>query len=164
MLSIIVALGKNFEIGQNNRLLCHLSDDLKRFKQITNKHTVLMGENTYLSLPTRPLPHRRNIVLAFDKTTVYEGCYMAYSIEEAVQLCDKEEETFIMGGASVYRQFLPLCDKLYLTLIDADFPSADAFFPTIDWNEWDLVEDILHPADEKHKYNFSYKTYVKKKK
>ena len=127
MLSIIVALGKNFEIGQNNRLLCHLSDDLKRFKQITNKHTVLMGENTYLSLPTRPLPHRRNIVLAFDKTTVYEGCYMAYSIEEAVQLCDKEEETFIMGGASVYRQFYLYAINFILLLLMPIFPMPMLF-------------------------------------
>ncbi len=164
MLSIIVALGKNFEIGQKNKLLCHLSNDLKRFKQITNKHTVLMGENTYLSLPTRPLPNRKNIVLSFDKTTKYEGCHMAYSIEEAIELCNKTEETFIIGGASIYKQFLPLCDKLYLTFIDALFPNADAFFPEINWNDWDLIENILHPADEKHIYNFSYKIYVKKKK
>ena len=164
MLSIIVAIGKNNEIGRKNQLLCHLPDDLKHFKQITSGHTVLMGENTYRSLPKRPLPNRRNIVLAFDKLTIYEGCEMAYSIDEALVMCNKNEETFIMGGASIYRQFLPLCDKLYLTCMDAEFPDADVFFPEIRFDEWDLIEEVKHPSDENHKYNFSYITYVRKEK
>lgn len=164
MLSIIVALGRNYEIGQNNQLLCHLPDDLKRFKTITSGHTVLMGENTYLSLPVRPLPNRKNIVLTLNKDTVYEGCEMAYSIEEAILMCKKEEETFIIGGASVYKQFYPLCDKLYLTLIDAEFKNADAFFPKIHINDWFLIEETFHAADEKHMYNFLYQIYVKKEK
>jgi len=164
MLSIIVALGRNYEIGQNNQLLCHLSDDLKRFKQITSGHTVLMGENTYLSLPVKPLPNRKNIVLAFDKSTKYEGCEMAYSIEEAILLCDKNDETFIIGGASIYKQFYPLCNKLYLTLMDAEFPNADVFFPKIIVSDWILTEEQFHPADEKHIYNFLYQNYVKKEK
>lgn len=164
MLSIIVALGRNYEIGQNNQLLCHLPDDLKHFKTITSGHTVLMGENTYLSLPVRPLPNRKNIVLTLNKDTVYEGCLMAYSIEEAILMCKKEEETFIIGGASVYKQFYPLCDKLYLTLIDAEFKNADAYFPKIHINDWLLIEETFHAADEKHMYNFLYQIYVKKEK
>lgn len=164
MLSIIVALGRNYEIGQNNQLLCHLPDDLKRFKTITNGHTVLMGENTYLSLPIRPLPNRKNIVLTLNKDTVYEGCLMAYSIEEALMMCKKEEETFIIGGASVYKQFYPLSDKLYLTLMDAEFKNADAFFPKIHINDWQLIEETFHATDEKHMYNFLYQIYVRKEK
>lgn len=164
MLSIIVAIGKNYEIGQNNCLLCHLPNDLKRFKQITSEHAVLMGENTYLSLPIRPLPKRRNIVLTINKSTVYQGCEMAYSIEEAIQLCDKNEETFIIGGASIYKQLYPLCDKLYITRIDAEFPNADTFFPIIQEDNWMLEEEQYHPADENHIYNFTYQIYVKKRK
>lgn len=162
MLSIIVAIGRNYEIGQNNQLLCHLPNDLKRFKKITSGHTVLMGENTYLSLPVRPLPNRRNIVLTLDKNTVYEGCDMAYSIEEAIMLCDKNEETFIIGGASVYNQFFPLCDKLYLTLIDAEFKNADTFFPKIHVTDWKLIDEEFYTGDDKHTYNFLCQTYVKK--
>jgi len=164
MFSIIVATGKNFEIGQNNQLLYHLSDDLKRFKQITSGHTVLMGENTYLSLPVKPLPCRRNIVLTFNKSATYQGCEMAYSINEAIALCPAGEEVFIMGGASIYRQFFPLCNKLYITFMDAEFPHADVFFPEINYQEWNLTEEIFHPANDKHIYNFYYRTYVRKKK
>ncbi|NLJ82458.1 MAG: dihydrofolate reductase [Bacteroidales bacterium] len=162
MLSIIVAIGKNYEIGQNNSLLCHLSDDLKRFKQITSGHTVLMGKNTYLSLPVKPLPKRTNIVLTRDLSISFSGCKMAHSIEEAMQIIDKNEETFIMGGADIYKQFFPLCNKLYVTRIDAEFPNADTFFPKIEEKEWKIIENTQHPADENHIYNFTYQTYVKK--
>lgn len=162
MLSIIVAIGNHYEIGRKNQLLCHLPDDLKYFKRITGGHTVLMGENTYLSLPKRPLPNRRNIVLTLDKATHYEGCEMAYSIDEALQHCNPDEETFIMGGASIYRQFFPLCDKLYITRMLADFPDADVFFPEIDEKQWKLVSEIAHPADETHCCAFSFQVYCKK--
>ena len=145
MFSIIVATGKNLEIGQCNQLLCHLSDDLKRFKEITSGHTVIMGENTYLSLPVKPLPRRRNIVLTLNKAISYPGCAMAYSINEAIDLCNKDEENFIIGGASIYRQFYHLSDKLYITSMDTELPHADAFFPPID-NEWNLVEKFFIPA------------------
>ncbi len=162
MFSIIVAIGKNLEIGQNNKLLCHLPDDLKYFKQITSNHTVLMGQNTYLSLPIRPLPNRRNIILSFNKSDKYEGCEMAYSMDDVFKLCSDEEEVFVIGGATIYRQFFPLCDKLYLTHMNAEFPKADVFFPEIDYNKWDLVEEKFHPSDEIHIYDFCYKIYIKK--
>lgn len=162
MLSIIVAIGKNYEIGRKNQLLCHLPDDLKYFKKITAGHTVMMGENTYLSLPRRPLPDRRNIVLTLDKGKVYEGCEMAYSIEEALERCLPGEETFIMGGASIYRQFFHRCDKLYITRMQAEFPDADVFFPEISEEEWQLVSETPHPADEKHCCSFIFQVYTKK--
>ena len=162
MLSIIVAIGENYEIGRKNQLLCHLPDDLKHFKEITGGHTVLMGENTWLSLPKRPLPKRRNIVLTLDKGKTYEGAEMAYSIDEALRLCQSEEEVFIMGGASIYRQFFPLCDKLYITRMQSSFPDADVFFPEIG-SEWTLVSEEAHPADEKHCCAFIFQEYLKRK-
>lgn len=162
MLSIIVAIGQNYEIGRKNQLLCHLPDDLKYFKKVTGGHTVMMGENTYLSLPKRPLPKRRNIVLTLDKGKVYEGCEMAYSLEEALNRCLPEEETFIMGGASIYRQFFPLCDKLYITRMQATFPDADVFFPVISEEAWQLVSEEPHAADENHCCDFIFQVYTKK--
>lgn len=162
MLSIIVAIGEHYEIGRKNQLLCHLPDDLRHFKETTKGHTVLMGENTWLSLPKRPLPNRRNIVLTLEKGKTYEGCEMAYSIEEAVRLCPSEEEAFIMGGASIYQQFFPLCDKLYITRMLSAFPDADVFFPPIDEKDWQLVSEEAHPADEKHCCPFVFQVYEKK--
>ena len=163
MLSIIVAIGKNYEIGRKNQLLCHLPDDLKHFKRTTAGHAVLMGENTWFSLPKRPLPNRRNIVLTLEKDKSYEGAEMAYSIEEAMELCPSEEEVFIMGGASIYRQFFPLCDKLYITRMQAEFPDADVFFPQIDEKDWQLVSEEPHHADENHCCTFTFQEYVKRK-
>ena len=138
MLSIIVAIGKNYEIGRKNQLLCHLPDDLKHFKRTTAGHAVLMGENTWFSLPKRPLPNRRNIVLTLDKGKSYEGAEMAYSIDEAMRLCPSEEEVFIMGGASVYRAAINLMDKLYITHVHTVVADADVFFPEIDSNLWEV--------------------------
>lgn len=161
MLSIIVAIGNNYEIGKNNKLLCHLPEDLKHFKSITEGHSVLMGENTYLSLPKRPLPNRRNIVLCFEKGKNYEGCEMAYSLDEAIALCETDEETFIIGGASVYKQFFHKCDRLYITRMQATFKGADAFFPVIDDKEWKLISEEFHTADAKHCCNYIFQLYTK---
>ena len=111
--SIIVAIAENYAIGKDNDLLWHISDDLKRFKQITSGHKIIMGKNTFLSLPIRPLPNRISIVITDDKNDQYEGCIMAYSIEDALAKCEAGEECFVIGGGSIYRQFMPLADKLY---------------------------------------------------
>ncbi|MDR0605697.1 MAG: dihydrofolate reductase [Bacteroidales bacterium] len=158
-LSIIVAVGKNNEIGRHNQLLVHLPNDMKRFKQLTLDTTVLMGENTYHSLPVKPLPKRRNIVLSFDKEQQFSGCEMAYSIDEALEMIKEDKTVFIMGGASIYKQFLSLVSKLYLTKIDMAFLDADAFFPEIDFSQWKQIEEINCNADEKHLYNYTYCTY-----
>ena len=161
MLSLIVAIAQNHAIGKNNDLLWHLSEDLKRFKKITLNHTVVMGLNTFYSLPVRPFPNRRNIVIADDKTVNIDGCEMAYSIEEAVDLCDKNSENFICGGASIYRQFLPLADKLYLTVVYKDF-EADVYFPEINYNAWKLVEESERMTDEKTQLTYAYFVYERK--
>ena len=158
-LNMIVAIGNNYEIGCQNELLCHLPNDLKHFKNVTSGHTVIMGENTYLSLPHKPLAGRKNIVLTLNTMQTYAACHMAYSIEQALALSQNDEKVFIMGGASIYKQFLPMVSTLYLTKIHADFPNADAFFPKLDFSEWQLQENIENKADEKHLYDYSFCIY-----
>jgi dihydrofolate reductase len=159
-ISIIVAIAENNAIGKDNQLLWHLSDDLKRFKKLTSGHRVIMGRNTYLSLPLRPLPNRTNIVISDVPGEEFEGCITVRSVEEAGELCNDGEESFIIGGGSVYRQFMPMANKLYLTKVHRSF-EGDTFFPEIDEDEWKLVEKEDRDADEKHKYPFSFLTYVK---
>jgi len=159
-ISIIVAIAENNAIGKDNKLLWYLSDDLKRFKRITSGHQVIMGRNTYLSLPVRPLKNRVNVVITDDPGEVFEGCITVWSIEDALKLCKDDEESFVIGGGAVYRQFMPLAGKLYITKVHKDF-EADTFFPEIDENEWELIEEEYHPADEKHEYPFTFLTYSK---
>ena len=155
-LSIIVAVAKNYAIGKNNQLLWHISEDLKWFKKKTAGHTVIMGKNTYYSLPIRPLPKRRNIVISDIKGEQIEGCEMAYSIDEAIALADNDNENFIMGGASIYKQFFPLSQKLYITWVNSDF-EADTFFPEIKESEWTLTESTpqIEPHPEGLIYTFN---------
>lgn len=134
-LSIIVAITDNHGIGKDNRLLAHIPGDLPRFKSITTGHTVVMGKNTFLSLPGGALKNRNNIVISDNPSDRFKDCIMVSSIEEAIMQCDTENENFIIGGASIYRQFLPLASRLYLTLIHKNF-EADTFFPEINYSEW----------------------------
>lgn len=158
MISIIVAIAENMAIGKNNDLLWHIPSDLKRFKSITSGHPVIMGKRTWQSLPRRPLPNRRNIVITDVPGELIEGCEMAYSINEAIALCDPSDENFIIGGASVYRQFLPLANRLYLTLVHKPF-DADVFFPEIDFTQWKLVSREDFQPDETVDFNWSNETY-----
>jgi len=158
MISIFVAVAENMAIGKNNDLLWHIPDDLKRFKKITTGHTVIMGKRTYESLPRRPLPNRRNIVITDVPGEQMEGCTMAYSIDEAIDKCDPAEESFIIGGASIYRQFLPLANRLYLTKIHKNFV-GDVFFPVIDWSHWKLVSRENFQPDENIDLAYSYEVY-----
>lgn len=159
-ISIIVAFAQNFAIGKNNDLLFHLPNDLKRFKEITTGHPVIMGRNTLLSLPKGALPNRRNIVITDNPEEQFDRCEMVLSIDEAVQAVKNEKEAFIIGGGMIYRQFYPLARKLYLTLVHRDF-DADVFFPEIDYSEWDELsrEDL---SDEKNGFRYSYLNLVRK--
>lgn len=158
MLTIIVAVADNFAIGKDNRLLCHIPGDLKRFKEITSGHTVIMGKRTWESLPNRPLPNRRNMVLTDQPEEVIEGCVMAYSIEDVMQKLARDTENFIIGGGMVYRQFLPLADKLLITRVYKSF-EADAFFPEVNENEWVLESEEEHTEFDEFRY--SYQTWIR---
>ncbi len=153
-ISIIVAIAQNFAIGKNNDLLFHLPNDLKRFKEITTGHPVIMGRNTLLSLPKGALPNRRNIVISDIPEEKFERCEMVASIEAAAAAVKNEQEAFIIGGGMIYRQFYPLAGKLYLTLVHRDF-DADVYFPEIDYSEWEEVIREDH-SDEKNGFDYSY--------
>lgn len=159
-LSMIAAVGENLELGYKNQLLCHLPIDLKHFKEITSGHTVIMGDRTWESLPKKPLPNRRNIVVTLDDVT-FPDCETVHSIDEALKLIENEEETFIMGGATMYRLFLPHASKLYLTRICSSF-TADVFFPTINDEEWTLRDNVFVPKDEKNVYDLYFQTIIRK--
>ena len=152
-ISIIVAIAQNFAIGKNNDLLFHLPNDLQRFKQITTGHPVIMGRNTFLSLPKGALPNRRNVVITDNPDEKFDRCEMVFSIDEAVEVVENESEAFIIGGGAIYRQFFPQAQKLYLTLVHQDF-DADIYFPAIDYSEWEVMarEDLF---DEKNGFNYS---------
>jgi dihydrofolate reductase len=155
-ISIIAAIGTNNEIGKGNELLCPLPADLKHFKEITTGHTVIMGRKTFDSLPNGPLPHRTNIVISRNPELKLKGAIVCSSLDIALWKVIDEEEVFIIGGAQIYRQALPVADKLYLTEIHAAFPDADRFFPAVDCREWREVDRIPCPADENHPYSFSF--------
>lgn len=157
---IVVAIANNNAIGKGNKLLCHLPEDLKHFKEVTYGHTVIMGRNTYFSLPKGALPHRRNIVLSPDEEN-FVGCETAHSIEEALKLCANDEKVFFIGGAMIYRQAYPLVDKLYLTRIHADF-DADTFFPEIDYSQWEKTFSESHEKKSETEYSFTFENYTRK--
>lgn len=159
-ISIIVAIAQNFAIGKNNDLLFHLPNDLKRFKQITTGKTLIMGRNTLLSLPKWPLPNRRHIVITDRPDDRFEGCEVVFSIDEAIEKVKNESEAFIIGGGMVYRQFYPLANKLYLTLVHKDM-DADVYFPEINYSDWHEQQREDH-YDEKNDFNYSYIDLIKK--
>lgn len=157
-ISIIVAIAENNAIGLDNQLLWHISEDLKRFKILTTGHCIVMGKKTFYSLPLRPLPNRTNIVITDFPGEIIDGCEMAYSIENALEKMDSEKENFIIGGGSVYRQFLPIAQKLYLTKVHHPF-RGDVFFPEINFSEWFLVEENGIKKDERSGLSYSYHIY-----
>lgn len=159
MLSIIVAVNKNRGIGFENKLLYWLPNDLKRFKALTTGHTIIMGRKTFESLPKGALPNRRNIVLSRNLSATFEGAEHFSSLEEALRHCTEDEEVFIIGGATLYAEALPMADKLYLTEIDDNEKQADAFFPPIEDKIWQEKSRECHPTDEKHLYSYTFIDY-----
>ena len=162
MISIIVAVSEDWGIGKNNELLWHISEDLKRFKRLTSGNTVIMGKRTWESLPRKPLPGRINIVLTDDKTETIENAVTAYSIEDSLSKCDKTGEIFIIGGGSIYRQFMPIADRLYITYVHKKAP-ADIFFPEIDLKVWKITEKEVFKTDDEESILYTYTIYDKKK-
>jgi len=152
MISMICAVGKNKEIGFKNKLLWHLPEDLRHFKKITMGHCVIMGQKTFESIG-KALPGRKNIILSLTPNYMAKDCEISNNLEEiANRYKDSEEEVFIIGGASIYRQFIKYANKLYLTLVD-DSPPADAFFP--DYSEFNqLISESELQEENGIKYKF----------
>lgn len=157
-ITIIAAVARNGAIGKDNKLIYRLPDDMKRFKALTTGNTVLMGRNTFDSLPKGALPNRRNIVLSRTKSD-FPGCDTYSSLEEAISHCAPDEKVFIIGGAKVYEQSIAMADRLCLTEIDDTPADADAFFPKYDG--WREVSREEHAIDDRHAYRFAFVDYVK---
>ncbi len=160
-ISIIVAIAANYAIGKDNDLLWHISADLKRFKKMTDGAYIIMGKRTYYSLPRRPLPNRTHIVITDETGEQIDDCIMAYSIEDAVSKMSPEGENFIIGGGSIYKQFMPLADTLYITQVKQDF-EADTFFPEILAEEWQLVSCEEVNDDTQNAFTYAFETYKRK--
>ena len=158
MITLIVAMGKNREIGKENQLLWHLPKDLKRFKELTSGYPIIMGRKTYESIG-KPLPNRTNIVISRKNDWFEEGILIVGSIKEAVKFAKKiDEEVFIIGGGNIYEQTIDLADKLEVTLVDAEL-GADTFFPKINEKVWQKTNEERHQKDEKNEFDFCFQTY-----
>ena len=157
-IQIIAAVARNRAIGFENKLIYWLPNDLKRFKALTTGHTIIMGRNTFLSLPKGALPNRRNIVLS-TRCTHFEGCDTYASLNEALEHCSADEDIYIIGGASVYSQALPLANRLCLTEVDDTPAQADVFFPDY-ITEWKEDRREHHDKDERHAFAYDFVDYV----
>ena len=162
MISIIAAVDRQLAIGFQNKLLFWLPNDLKRFKALTTGHTIVMGRKTFESLPNGALPNRKNLVLTSIPESFYDNAFACSSIEDALNLCESQDEVFVIGGAMIYKQTIDIADKLYITEIHHKFENADTFFPGIDLNKWKEVFREDHEADKKHTYPYSFVIYEKK--
>lgn len=161
MLTLIAAVAENGAIGFENKLLYWLPNDLKRFKALTTGHTIVMGRRTFESLPKGALPNRRNIVLSRNSSFEAPGVEVFPSLQTALASCTPDEEVFVIGGASVYREALPQANRLYLTLVHDTPASADAFFPPIDLQMWQVEDEERHDADERHAFAYSFVNYLR---
>jgi dihydrofolate reductase len=142
-INIIAAMARNRAIGFRNRLLYHLPDDMKRFKALTTGHTIIMGRRTFDSLPNGALPQRRNIVISRSHRHI-DGCEVYGSLNQALKSCGGEEEVFIIGGESIYRQALAVAHRIYLTLVDDTPTQFDTLFPEIDTRRWQETKKEKH--------------------
>ncbi len=161
IVSLIVAMDRRRGIGKDNRLPWRLSADMKRFRELTMGHYLIVGRKTFESIG-KPLPGRQMIIVTRQAGVQAEGCFVVNSVDEALRLARErgESEAFVIGGAEIYAQTLALADRLYLTLVDAEV-EADTFFPEFVENEWLAQEMAQHEADEKNQYPFTFKLLVK---
>lgn len=162
-LSIIAAINQKRGIGYQNKLLYWLPNDLKRFKALTTGHTIIMGRHTFESLPKGTLPNRRNVVLSHQELH-FEGAECFHTLADALHTCKEDEEVFIIGGATLYTEALPLADRLYLTEVDDEQAPTDAFFPEVSPELWKEKSRECHPTDEKHLYSYSFVDYERTQK
>jgi len=160
MITIIAAAGINNELGKDNDLVWHLPDDFKRFKKLTTGHHIIMGRKTFESFP-KPLPNRVHLVITRNKDYQPEGAIVVHSMEEALVIAKEDEQPFIIGGGEIYKLGMEVADKIELTLVNNTF-EADTFFPEIPSEKWNLIAEEYHDKDEKHKFEFTYQTFVRK--
>jgi dihydrofolate reductase len=161
MITVIAAIAKNNALGKDNDLIWYLPADLKRFKKVTTGHYILMGRNTFESIG-KPLPNRTTIIITRNKNYYKEGCLIAGSIEEAIELAKEEAQLFIIGGAQIYKEIMAkdLADQLDITLVHSEF-DADVYFPEIDAKVWKEAVREDFKADEKNDYDYSFISYQK---
>ncbi|MDP5199257.1 dihydrofolate reductase [Flavobacterium sp. DG2-3] len=160
MIIMIAAAAENNALGKNNELVWHLPNDFKRFKSLTTGHHIIMGRKTFESFP-KPLPDRVHVVISRQENYKPEGCIVVDSIEKAIAICPENDDSYIIGGGEIYNLGLPFTDIIELTKVHHSF-DADAFFPKINKSEWVLVESEENFKDEKHLYDYTYETYIRK--
>lgn len=164
MIIIIAAASENNALGKDNKIVWHLPDDFKRFKQLTSGHAIIMGRKTFESFD-KPLPNRTHIIITRQKNYVPKNdngqCTVVDSLEKALELTANLEEVFIIGGGEIYNLGLPFANKIELTRVHGTF-DADAFFPELDLAKWKLDKEEYHAQDEKHNYAFTFQTFLRK--
>lgn len=161
MITLIAAASQNDALGKEGDLPWNLPKDFKRFKQLTTGHCIIMGRKTFETFPDL-LPNRTHIIITRQKNYVAEGCIVVDTIEKALAEAYKLDDTpFVIGGGEIYQLALPLADKIELTRVHATF-EADAFFPKISTEDWELVSSEKVNKDERHLYDFTYETYIRK--
>jgi len=159
-ITLIVAAGEDNAIGKDNDLIWHLSDDLKRFKSLTNGHHIIMGRKTFESFP-KPLPNRTHIVITRqDNYQVPDGVIVVNNLEDAFDAARNDKQPFVIGGGEIYKQAMPFADKIELTRVHESFHDADTFFPEINESMWKETNKTFHEKDDKHEYSFSFITYL----
>ena len=158
MITIIAAAGSNNELGKDNDLVWHLPKDFKRFKKLTTGHHIIMGRKTFQSFP-KPLPNRVHLVITRNKDYHPEGAIIVHSMTEALEVAKNDNQAFIIGGGEIYKLGMKIADKIELTRVNSSF-EADTFFPEIPSDDWKLISEEFHLKDEKHKFDFSYQTFV----
>lgn len=156
-LTIIAAISQNRVIGRDNDLVWHLPDDLKRFKELTKGHHVIMGRKTFESVG-RPLPGRTNILVTNQRDYKAPGCIIVHTLKEAILKAENDSQPYVIGGGKIYEQALPMADTLELTYIHAEV-DGDTYFPEIDTKKWQIVAKVSHAADDQHEFAFDFLTY-----
>ncbi|MDQ6470414.1 dihydrofolate reductase [Flavobacterium sp. LHD-80] len=160
MIIMIAAVAENNALGKNNDLVWHLPNDFKRFKSLTTNHHIIMGRKTFESFP-KPLPNRTHVIITRQSDYNPEGCIVVDSIEKAIEACPENEDSYIIGGGEIYNLALPFTDIIEITKVHHTF-EADTFFPKINEKEWQLVESEENFKDDKHLYDYTYETYIRK--
>ena len=160
MIIMIAAAAENNALGKDNKIIWHLPNDYKRFRKLTSGHHIIMGRKTYESLG-KPLPDRKHIIITNQENYQVEDCIIVNSMEKALDACPSNEDSYIIGGAEIYNLGMPFADKLEITRVHESF-EGDAYFPEIDDTKWNLENSVFNMKDDKHNYDYTYNTYLRR--